>query len=491
MAAASSAESLREEATCSVCLDYFVDPVITSCGHNFCRSCITLSWKGFERNFPCPQCRAVSRQGNLKPNRQLANMTEIAKQFAQGLQKLQEGELCKDHDEKLKLFCAEDQTPICVVCDKSRSHRSHTVIPIEEAAQEYKEKFADCLKPLREKLEEILTFRANEEKKAKEVMHEAELKRQKIVSEFEELHHFLSEEKKALLSKLKEEETEILQRIQESISLLEEQSSPLKKLISEMEKKAQQSAIELLKDVKDTLSRCQNVEIPKPEATAVMKTGFQPSSPQQPIILRKLITKFGGLNVPDLEWWMKCGRNAVNITLDPKTAHPNLILSKDRKSVRHGDKTRNKSEGLKRFDTGVCVLGSESFTSGSHYWEVEVGDKIRWDLGVCKDSVSRKGTISITPGEGYWAVRLREGDTYWALTSPSTELLLNASPRAVGILLDYEAGKISFYNADNKFHIFTFTHTFTDELRPYFCPGVSREGKNTRALKIRHLPDWE
>ncbi|XP_030055815.1 E3 ubiquitin-protein ligase TRIM41-like [Microcaecilia unicolor] len=138
MAAANPSESLRHEASCSICLDYFTDPVTTDCGHNFCRSCITQSWEGRDTVFPCPQCRKRSRQRNLRSNRQLANMTEMVKKLSQTSVRPKEENLCEKHEEKLKLFCEEDQKIICLICKESRDHKSHTVIPIEEAAEEYK-----------------------------------------------------------------------------------------------------------------------------------------------------------------------------------------------------------------------------------------------------------------------------------------------------------------------------------------------------------------
>uniref|UniRef100_A0A674IN67 RING-type E3 ubiquitin transferase n=1 Tax=Terrapene triunguis TaxID=2587831 RepID=A0A674IN67_9SAUR len=133
-------KTLQEEATCSICLDYFKDPVmIIDCGHNFCRACITQCLWGWETNLSCPCCRGRFLQRNLKPNRQLANVAEVAKQFSLQLFREPRGQrVCEKHLETLKLFCEEDQTPICVVCDRSKEHRAHTVVPIEEAAQEYK-----------------------------------------------------------------------------------------------------------------------------------------------------------------------------------------------------------------------------------------------------------------------------------------------------------------------------------------------------------------
>ncbi|XP_030045324.1 E3 ubiquitin-protein ligase TRIM39-like isoform X7 [Microcaecilia unicolor] len=476
MAAANLAESLRDEASCSICLDYFTDPVTIDCGHNFCCSCITQSWEGRDTDFPCPQCRAMSPQRNLRSNRQLANMTEMVKNLSQTSVRPKEENLCEEHEEKLKLFCEEDQRAICVVCDRSRDHRSHTVIPIEEAVQEYKEKFKMHLKPLRKNLEDLLKFTSTEEKKAEELKSETQIKRQKVESEFEELQQFLNKEKQILLSRLQEEEKKILQRIRENVTQLEQQSFTLKQLISEIEEKSQQPATELLKDVKDALSRCEKMKFPEPEAVSTdLKMDFQLSFPQQ---LKKWITKFE-------DWWMEFGRYTVNVTLDPETAGPDLVLSEDGRSFRWRNTRQNVPDAPQRFDIDPCVLGSEGFTSGRHYWEVEVGGGRDCLLGVCKDSVRRKGKITLAPGEGFWTVGLWNKQICWALTSPETELPLSEFPRAVGILLDYEAGKVSFYDPDNKSHLFTFTDTFTGKLRPFF--GTYSEFP----LRIRQVPAWD
>lgn len=143
MDAVELARKLQEEATCSICLDYFTDPVMTACGHNFCRECIRLSWekakgkKGRRRkgsSFPCPECREMSPQRNLRPNRLLTKVAEMARQHPC----LQRHDLCQAHQEPLKLFCEEDQSPICVVCREAREHRLHRALPIDEAVQEYK-----------------------------------------------------------------------------------------------------------------------------------------------------------------------------------------------------------------------------------------------------------------------------------------------------------------------------------------------------------------
>nr|XP_010978477.2 butyrophilin subfamily 1 member A1 [Camelus dromedarius] len=167
--------------------------------------------------------------------------------------------------------------------------------------------------------------------------------------------------------------------------------------------------------------------------------------------------------------WKKATLHAVDVTLDPDTAHPHLFLYDDSKSVRLEDSRQKLPETPDRFDSWPCVLGREVFTSGRHYWEVEVGDRTDWAIGVCRENVMKKGFDPMTPENGFWAVELY-GNGYWALTPLRTPLPLAGPPRQVGIFLDYESGDISFYNMTDGSHIYTFSNaSFSGPLRPFFC----------------------
>ncbi|XP_044839867.1 E3 ubiquitin-protein ligase TRIM39-like [Mauremys mutica] len=467
MATDNPVESLQEEATCPVCLEYFKDPVTIDCGHNFCRACIAQCWEGSNTDVSCPQCRETVQQGNLRPNRKLANVVEMVKLLSlQAAKGAGEERVCGEHQETLKLFCEEDQTSVCVVCHLSRAHRAHTVVPIEEAAQEYKEKLQGALGPLRKELEEALALMSAEEKKTTEWQGKVQNRREMIAGEFNKLHTLLREEEQLLLQSLEEEERETLQRLRENVIKLSQQSSSLQQLFTEIEEKCQQSVVELLKDVKSTLSRSENVKLQEPEAVSTdLKNVYKIS-----LDMREALQRFG-----------------VDVTLDSDTANPELVLSEDRKRVRHGDKCQDVPNNPERFDPCVCVLGTEGFAGGRRYWEVEVGDKPDWTLGVCRESVSRKGKVTGTPGNGYWVVGLRDGG-YQALTSPATPLPVSVRPSWVGIFLDYEAGEVSFYNVTDRSHLFTFTDTFSGNLRPFFCPGVNAWGTNAAPLIICPVP---
>uniref|UniRef100_A0A674K138 Zinc finger protein RFP-like n=1 Tax=Terrapene triunguis TaxID=2587831 RepID=A0A674K138_9SAUR len=431
MAATNPVESLQEEATCPVCLEYFTEPAILECGHNFCRACISQCWEGSDTAASCPQCRETVQQRNLRPNRQLANMVEIAKRLSlQAAKGAGGGGVCERHQEALKLFCEEDQTPICVVCDRSRAHRAHTVVPIEEAAQEYKERIQGHLKTLREEREKLPCpiF----------IQKQTQTERQKIVTEFQQLRQFLEERERLLLAQLEKLDEEIVRIQNENVSQLSEQISRLSELISELEGKCQKPASEFLQ----TLEFSIQCHIP------------------------------GGWAHSGLWGW-----NMVNVTLDPDTAHPWLVLSEDQKSVRRGDTRQRLPNYPERFDCWACVLGCEGFTSGRHCWEVEIGDGDLWAVGVAKESVRRKGEISPSPEEEIWAVQWCWWGKFQALTSPVTPLPLSRVPSRIRVCLDCDRGQVTFIDAGDKAPIFTFPPGSVpgERIRPWLRVGVGSQ----------------
>ncbi|XP_048188815.1 E3 ubiquitin-protein ligase TRIM69 [Perognathus longimembris pacificus] len=173
-----------------------------------------------------------------------------------------------------------------------------------------------------------------------------------------------------------------------------------------------------------------------------------------------------------------------SLTLDPKTAHPNLVLSKNYTSVWHGDIKQTMADDPQRFDSSVAVLGSQGFTSGQWYWEVEVAKKTKWTVGVARESIVRKGSCPLTPEQGFWLLRLRNHTDLKALDFPACALKLTNKLNKVGIYLNYEEGLVSFYNAKTMAHIYTFSSIFMEKLYPYFCPCLNDGGENKEPLHI-------
>ncbi|XP_032871967.1 E3 ubiquitin-protein ligase TRIM39-like [Amblyraja radiata] len=160
----------------------------------------------------------------------------------------------------------------------------------------------------------------------------------------------------------------------------------------------------------------------------------------------------------------------VSVTLDVETAHPRLEVSEDWKRVRCTGTQRNLPDTGKRFTYWPCVLGSEGFTSGRHYWEVEVAGNQWWRLGVAAESVERKRAVTLIPETGVWSIGWWDGG-FVAFTSPLSPLPARPIPGRVGVYLSYEFGTVSFHDADTKSHLHTFTgNKFTEKLYPFFAP---------------------
>uniref|UniRef100_A0A668A0X4 Uncharacterized protein n=1 Tax=Myripristis murdjan TaxID=586833 RepID=A0A668A0X4_9TELE len=177
----------------------------------------------------------------------------------------------------------------------------------------------------------------------------------------------------------------------------------------------------------------------------------------------------------------------VDVTLDPDTAHPALILSDDGKQVNHGNVKKNLPDNPERFSSCVSVLGKQSFSSGRFYYEVQVKGKTDWDLGVARESINRKGQITTSPKNGYWTIWLRNENEYKALADPRVRLSLKSQPQKVGVFVDYEEGLglVSFYDVDAAALLYSYSGcSFTEKLYPYFSPCVNDGGKNSAPLII-------
>ncbi|XP_064411115.1 zinc-binding protein A33-like [Latimeria chalumnae] len=430
--------SFGEELNCSECQEVFKDPVTLKCGHNFCRECVCEYWKTTSPS--CPICKADSAIFDLTTNITLRNIIESYKKEVKKF-KAESEYVCSQHVEELKLYCMVDQEAICIICLTSRKHENHKCLPLKEAAQESKDQ--------REKTEK------------------------QIKEDFVKLHQFLHEEEKNLLADLKKEMEEKEQKMRAMEENIIEDLTYISKTIKDIQQMLDEEDQIFLMNLQDTRKRIKEYEDYKPREQEAVSAA-----------------DIGGYKYTDcLQYrvWKKMLKviNPVTVTLDPSTASPWLTVSEDLTSIRCRSTKENSTNSPNKLDKGPSVLGSEGFSSGRHSWVVEVGNKTAWNLGVASESANRKGIIVLNPEHGYWAIVLRSEDEYSACTNEErTPLEPKTRPKKLLVSLDYEAGKVTFYNADDMSQIYTFTDKFTEKIFPYFSPLYNRTHKNGDPLRI-------
>ncbi|XP_053118609.1 butyrophilin subfamily 1 member A1-like [Hemicordylus capensis] len=170
----------------------------------------------------------------------------------------------------------------------------------------------------------------------------------------------------------------------------------------------------------------------------------------------------------ELEWTKRTLRNAANITLAVDSAHPHLSIAGDQKSFTYQDQPLLVSPNPQHFDGIVSVLGSQGFSSGQHYWEVDVSSSTDWDLGVVRESIQRKGDISLSPEEGFWLLGF-DGKDYWARTDPWTRVTVKKKPSKIGVYLSFPEKELTFFSSTDMSVLFVFKHcSFSENIYPFF-----------------------
>ncbi|XP_058608518.1 zinc finger protein RFP-like [Onychostoma macrolepis] len=521
----SSCGPLTEELQCSICLDVFTDPVSTPCGHNFCKTCLNKCWDN-SQTCNCPYCKETFNQRpDLKINTTLREIvdhyknkstekkTEVLCDFCEerklqalksclvcqssycethlqphlrvaGLKKHKlmepvsnlEDYICQKHERPLELFCRDDQTCVCLSCTEG-DHKNHNTVPLEETEL---------------MIQDVQMMIQDRVKKIQDIKHSAEIRKRNTEEEkaarvelFTDLIRSIERCQTEVLEMMEEQQKAAEKQEQELIKDLEQEITELKMRNTEL--KMRNTELEQLSHTEDHLHLLQIYSSLRIPTNTRNWSEIRVNTRESLETLRRALTQLQDtlhekFTQTELKWMQQY---AVDVTLDPDTAHPNLMLSDDGKQVRYGDTEQKLADKPKRFNRCPAVLGKEGFSSGKFYFEVQVKGKSNWDVGVATEYIKRKGAITLGPSNGYWAVWLRNRNEYKAHSAPPVSLSLRVKPQRVGVFVDYEEGRVSFYDVESSSHIYSFTgQSFTGKLYAYLNPSQNRGGYNSVPLII-------
>ncbi|KAK0145087.1 E3 ubiquitin-protein ligase TRIM39 [Merluccius polli] len=521
MASANTSWS-EDNFSCSICLDVFNSPVSTRCGHNFCRACITKFWDD-QVQYKCPVCNELFHtRPDLRVNTLLSEMADQFRrsirvkelpcvepaevpcdvctgtqlkavksclvclisychthlephqrvavlkkhQLVEPMDRL-EDRLCKKHNQLLELFCQTDQVCVCQLCTDG-DHKSHPVVRLKE---EYEVKTAQLGK-IESEVQQMIQER---QRKIKEINDTVDRSKADADRQIADGVQVLT----ALMSSIEKWRDDFNQTVKEKLKSTEKQAEGLiKELEQEIEDLTnRRSEVKQLSHTEDHLHFLQTFRSLKNPPHTRDWTAVEVRPPLYIGSLRR--------SLDQLEETLNMERNKlraaelkmvqqyeVDVTLDPDTVHPNLILSKDGKQVRDGGVEKNLPGNRKRFTLHIYVLARQSFSSGRFYFEVQVKNKTAWRLGVARESIGRRGNLIVTPEKGYWNIYF-SNDQLVFNDNPDVHLPLRAELQKVGVFVDYDEGLVSFYDVEARVHIYSATGcTFREPLYPFLGPAL-------------------
>nr|XP_060463801.1 tripartite motif-containing protein 64-like [Panthera onca] len=442
-------QALQNELICSICMNYYIDPVTIDCGHSFCSPCLHLCWEEAQTLMSCPECRGISEKSDFKTNIALKKLASLARRARVYHANSSNEQICVIHKKAKEFFCEADKSLLCGLCSETPEHVAHGHSPVQWAAEEYREKLLKRMGSLWNMTQEMQNDLNQEANKIQSFEDYVLLRKVMIKMQYQKMHLFLREEEQLHLETLEKEAEEILQQLQESAFRITQQKASLKEMYKELTEMCHKPDLELLQDLGNVLQRTELVQVQKP----------QPMIPE--------LTSHGITGILDI-----LNNFRVDNVLSQEATGRYMCVSEDAGSVMFGvthPGVYREPESL----ASLAAWGPQVFTSGKHYWEVDVTCSPNWILGVCKYSLMSDIDIISDPEAAFLLFSLKIHNRYSLSTnSPPLIQYVERPLGQIGVFLDYDNGTVSFYDVCKSSLIYSFLpSSFSFPLKPFLCFG--------------------
>ncbi|XP_068128135.1 E3 ubiquitin/ISG15 ligase TRIM25-like [Hyperolius riggenbachi] len=517
---------LREELECSICLSIYTDPVTLRCGHNFCRGCIHrfLVTQEGSGGYSCPECRKkFQERPAMQRNINLCNIVENFLSTQPGQEESQvicsqcfhvpvpavksclmcevylcehhlrvhkmspehvfcdptpslKDRKCSIHQEVLKYYCTEDAACVCVSCYVIGGHVGHKIVSLAEASECRKSELRNVLQEVMSQREEIEKRVQSLEECRRKAQENADDETERVTDLFNDLLRQLENLEKKVTSDIIKHAQRVSLYCDDIIMELEIKKDELSRKMRHIAKLYNMADPLTVLQASHTGDMCDTEEGDNEDSDS--DTGDREVRDED------RDRQEGHLDVAGISHTLHTGLADImsgvtggvyiqpaDISLEVNTTGEHLQISYDRKSAFSVDSTQNRPDTAERFQNWPQVLSSQSFSSGQHYWEVDIGGSEQCAVGMCYPSIDRMGDQQLI-GENSksWVLKRDDDDQYLVMHNTEEIQLSDKIPRKrVRVYLDYEAGQISFYVlCDPLRHLHTFTATFSEPLHAAF-----------------------
>ncbi|XP_035517018.1 E3 ubiquitin/ISG15 ligase TRIM25 [Morone saxatilis] len=476
--------ALALELTCPICLELFSDPVSLPCGHIYCLTCLQTMGEGLDQH-SCPECQA-DYQGTKALVRSF-KMCSIIESY-----KATAGEInsTTNPSDISHVTIKSDDRPV--------TEESNTKYHQDTAtAGGGREESLDC----KGKDGFQVGSGSTGSGKAKTEMDEPKFRLASQVTELslklEMAESVLRKEKERELEvttangQLREKASKLLGQIKDLsqsysvqvMQIIEEQLGPGEAAVgsrvgqaSELTKQLRHAMLtaESLLTEEDATEFSDELQTLQPRIVELMATpvGEEEDRIESKVNAAEACPELEKMNSELRERFGEIQRSLRNIlnpsevTFDPETAHPNLVLSEDLKTVTFSAAKQPYPSCPQRFTNFFQVLSTQSFYEGDHCWEVEL-EGSPWIIGVCySGKLARSGLPSaLESSRSSWCLMWFNNLLTAFEQSHSVPLKKTTVSRRLEITLSFKTHRLSFYNispVSGKTHVYTFKANLTE-----------------------------